>query len=242
MNEVLSFFGVVRPWDVTWAHRVNSRTALQKYCASPDVMMIEGDISRSAKTGQALMAHPPRQESDLTFEGWIEGIAKARKGAKLDFKDPSVVASCLERLRGPGRREMPVFLNADILPGPGGAEPRFEPGEFVSACNRLYPEGILSIGWTTGHVEGGRYSGEMIDRMLKVREQAKGPVTFPVRAYYVRGSWTELERLIEKPNTTLTVWNSEAVEEDFKAWMWEEADPERVFYDLTDVDGLPMRL
>lgn len=99
MNSVLSFFNVARPWDVTWAHRVNSRAALEQYCGSPDVMMIEGDISRPAAEGRIIMAHPPRQESDLTFEGWIEGIIRARKGAKLDFKDPSVVTACLEKLR-----------------------------------------------------------------------------------------------------------------------------------------------
>ncbi|MSS73647.1 MAG: DUF2181 domain-containing protein [Candidatus Latescibacteria bacterium] len=59
VNSVLSFFNVARPWDVSWAHRVNSQAALQKYCASPGVMMIEGDISRSAETGQMIMAHPP---------------------------------------------------------------------------------------------------------------------------------------------------------------------------------------
>lgn len=242
MNSVLSFFNVARPWDVTWAHRVNSRAALERYCGSPDVMMIEGDISRSAETGQVLMAHPPRQESDLTFEGWVEEIARARKGAKLDFKDPSVVATCLEKLREMDCRDLPVFLNADVLKGPGGPDPRFEPGEFISACNRLYLEGILSIGWTTGHVEGGQYSGEMVDQMLKMREQVRGFVTFPVRAYYARGSWTELKRLIERPGDTLTLWNSEAVEEGIKVWLREEVDPERVFYDLMDADGLPIRL
>jgi hypothetical protein len=94
----------------------------------------------------------------------------------------------------------------------------------------------------TGHVEGGRYSGEMIDRMLKVCGQVEGSITFPVRAYYVKDSWGELKRLLKGPENTLTVWNSEAVEEGQKAWLREEMDPERVFYDLTDVDGLPMRL
>ncbi len=242
MNSVLSFFNVARPWDVTWAHRVNSRAALERYRGSPDVMMIEGDISRSAEMGRIIMAHPPRQESDLTFEGWVEEIARARKGAKLDFKDPSVVATCLEKLREMDCRDMPVFLNADVLKGPGGPDSRFEPGAFIAECNRLCPEGVLSIGWTTGHVEGGRYSVEMVNQMLRLRGRVRGPVTFPVRAYYVRDSWGELRRLIERPEDTLTLWNSEAVEEDLKAWLREEMDPGRTFYDLTDADGSPMRL
>ena len=240
MNSVLSFFNVSRPWDVSWAHRVNSQALLQRYCASRDVMMIEGDISRSAETGQVIMAHPPRRESDLAFEGWIEGVAKARKGAKLDFKDPSVVLPCLEALRGDG--QMPIFLNADILEGPGGPASRFEAEAFIAVCNRLCPEGILSVGWTTGHVEGGRYSEEMIDRMLKVCERMEGSVTFPVRAYYMRDSWKVLKRLLERPEDTLTIWNSEAVEEEFKAWVKGEVDPGRVFYDLMDRDGMPIRL
>ncbi|MSS73646.1 MAG: DUF2181 domain-containing protein [Candidatus Latescibacteria bacterium] len=170
----------------------------------------------------------------------MAGIAGARKGAKLDFKDPSVVLPCLEERRGGG--EMPIFLNADVLEGPGGPASRFEAGEFIAVCNRLCPQGILSIGWTTGHVEGGRYSGAMIDRMLKVCEQAEGPVTFPVRAYYMRDSWTEVKRLLERPEDTLTVWNSEVVEEGFRAWLKGEVDPGRVYYDLTEGDGSPIRL
>jgi hypothetical protein len=186
-----------------------------------------------------IMAHPPRRESDLTFEGWMAGIAQARKGAKLDFKDPSVVLPCLEGLRGDG---MPIFLNADVIEGPGGPASRFEAGAFIADCSRLCPEGVLSVGWTTGHVEGGRYTGEMIDRMLKACEGVEGSITFPVRAYYMRDSWGVLKRLLERPDHTLTIWNSEAVEEEFRAWLKGEVDPGRVFYDLTETDGSPMRL
>lgn len=234
MDKIRSFFKVERLGDITWAHKVNSQSTLKKCCGAFDAMMIEGDISYSAEIGQIIMAHPPKQESDLTFEDWIEAVASAQKGAKLDFKDPSVVAPCLTKLQRLNRRDMPVFLNADLLQGPGGGPSKFQPQEFISQCSRYYPEGILSIGWTTGHVEEGRYSGEMVDRMLEACERAEGAITFPVRAYFVRDSWTDLQRLLENPEYTLTIWNSEVVGEDLKQWLRDTTDPDRTFYDVTD--------
>lgn len=91
MNRLLSYFKVERPGEVTWSHGTNSRAALDRACGDPGLMMVEGDISRSASAGEVIMAHPPRDESDLTFRAWMEGVVRAGKGAKLDFKDPSAV-------------------------------------------------------------------------------------------------------------------------------------------------------
>ena len=48
----------------------------------------------------------------------------------------------------------PVWLNADILPGPGGVAPPLEAQAFLEAVGPGAPPGaspvVLSLGWTTG--------------------------------------------------------------------------------------------
>ena len=240
MNRLMSFFTVTQPGEVTWSHGTNSRAALDNACGDPEVMMIEGDISRTAD-GQILMAHPPRQESDLTFEAWVAGSVRAGKGVKLDFKIPSVVTPCLEILRGMGLGETPVLLNADILEGPGGGPSGFHPGDFIAQCARGYPAGVLSVGWTTGRTEGGRYTEAMVEGMLAACAAVEGGITFPVRAAFVRDSWEALLRLLERPGRSLSVWCGEPVEEDLKAWLREAVGLERAYFDLKDAKGLPIR-
>jgi hypothetical protein len=45
--------------------------------------------------------------------------------------------------------KVPVVLNADILAGPGGSKPDFDPRLFLQQCMR-FPAGLLSVGWRTG--------------------------------------------------------------------------------------------
>ena len=54
-----------------------------------------------SQTNEAIMAHPPDVDSDLTFEEWIDGImATPKKGMKLDFKLLEVVSIALKMLGG----------------------------------------------------------------------------------------------------------------------------------------------
>jgi len=47
--------------------------------------------------------------------------------------------------------KFPVFLNADILPGPVDANTSvpLNATEFLKGANDTIPESILSVGWTT---------------------------------------------------------------------------------------------
>jgi hypothetical protein len=141
-----------------------------------------------------------------------------------------------------GPLAVPVFLNADILEGPGGRPPPFDPAGFLARCGLAIPSAILSPGWTTGRAAGAGYTTIMVDRMKAVCEALEGPVTFPVRASYLRDSWPALRSLLDRPARTFTVWNGEEVDAELRAWLRAETDPERTFYDLIDGDGLPVRL
>ena len=88
-------------------------------------MMIEADVSLGAEN-EPIMAHAPANTSDLSLEQFLESVLAStqsgeKKGIKLDFKfldvvEPSLVM--LDNLRD--KLNFPVWLNADILKGPGG--------------------------------------------------------------------------------------------------------------------------
>ena len=77
-----------------------------------------------------------------------------------------------------------LWLNADILQGPGGAPPLFDPETFISTCTAAQPEAKLSLGWTTGFLfnpRGYNYTEPMLMEVWhlslpgRVERQAWGP-------------------------------------------------------------------
>lgn len=55
----------------------------------------------------------------------------------------------------------PVWVNADILPGPGGQATPLEPQSFLAAISSLSSDIVLSLGWTTGWTAGRDNPGEV---------------------------------------------------------------------------------
>ncbi|GMR19074.1 MAG: hypothetical protein BMS9Abin34_200 [Patescibacteria group bacterium] len=247
LSRLLDFFNVDRPWDVTWAHRVNSRAELEKYCAS-DVMMIEGDILVSGGAGKLFMSHSAPDQKDLALEEWLRRILEAGKGVKLDFKrlrsdqeNPLVIEpyfKVLERVWDP---RVPIILNADVIQGPNGDRSEhvpLDPHEFIELYDeyrrRCNPDVILSLGWTTEYTEKGRYTSGMIEEMLEVDSLHGGQVTFAVRASFVRNSWGRVRRLLNDPRHTLTVWETKGASPELLSWMKRMLNPKKVFYDMAD--------
>ena len=56
----------------------------------------------------------------------------------------------------------PVWINADVLPGPGGQATPLEPQAFLAAVGNLPCDTVLSLGWTTGWTAGTDNPGEDI--------------------------------------------------------------------------------
>lgn len=228
-----------RPWDIIWAHAVNDSGKLEQCCESSNVMVIEGDIS--LREGNIVMAHDPLKEVDITFNTWIEKIATTTKGAKLDFKDPLSISPCLEKLQNLNLGG-PIFLHADILRGPGGGIPKFDPSEFIELCKEQYPKGILSLGWTTEGSLNVKYTENMICQMLETVKDFDYLVTFSIRACYVRSSYLVSKMLLQGVNHTITIWNNESVPDDLKSWIKYHFDHDKTFYDLIDEKGNPISL
>lgn len=223
---------------IVWAHAVNNQTELAKALDSAEIMMLEADVvmgkvnsSTNANDTIPIMAHPPSTESDLSLQDFLKTVIgkNAIKGIKLDFKTIEAFnksKSILDTHRND--MKFPVFINADILRGPGNAtaEP-VEPNQFVSQAKTI-PNCILSIGWTTNYdckdkVTDCWYTDEQVQKMIDiVKEQnVTQPITYPVRAGLVAKNVTVIKSLLEKSsklnnNVTLTIWSSDGDTVDAK--------------------------
>lgn len=236
LRNLLDYCGVGSPCQIRWAHAVNTREALAKYCfsSSDRVHAVEGDISWWR--GVLVMAHGPQppQEANLTFKEWIEAVACLGKLAKLDFKDPRALLPCLTYLQK-AKLEIPIFLNADVLLGPGGSLPLFGGEEFLKLCGEHYPAGILSLGWATGSSSDGgkKYTRGMISSMLALTNPIKTLITFPIRVNYLKASYEVVRLLLKKSNHTVTLWNGsdERVSLSLRNWLRESLDHGRFFCD-----------
>lgn len=70
--------------------------------------------------------------------------------SSLDAVSPSL--ALLEEVLS--EQSCPVWINADILDGPGGKAKILEPQAFLSAVSSLPSHTVLSLGWTTGWTSG----------------------------------------------------------------------------------------
>lgn len=205
------YFGVDAR-GVRWAHAVNSRAELAAALANPAVHMLEADLlmsrpperassSSGASPSEVLMCHPPARESDLGFEDFMSDVITAlregrRVGIKLDFKEIECVAPCLDLLRATGFggsdpsgefRAVPLWLNADVVRGPGGREP-IAGADFVSKCVAACPNATLSLGWTHTGTPVLGYTTDMANEMRELVEPLRCGVTLAASAAHLFAS------------------------------------------------------
>ncbi|KAG7213402.1 hypothetical protein KM043_002687 [Ampulex compressa] len=219
---------------IVWAHAVNSQAELESAFASDDVMMLEADVvigklnvtTNETNPDRPIMAHPPAKESDLSLEEFLNAAVKnGTKGIKLDFKtieafnmSRPILASVRNNLT------FPVFLNADIMPGPLNAtDLPVNETLFLKGAMETLPECTLSVGWTTRYgsklnITEGRYTEEHVRTMIDALQESKvtQPVTYPVRAGLVANGVDSVKSLMKNSsflsNVTLTIWSSEGDE------------------------------
>eukprot|EP00092_Neocalanus_flemingeri_P002353 GFUD01002518.1.p1 GENE.GFUD01002518.1~~GFUD01002518.1.p1 ORF type:complete len:316 (-),score=64.31 GFUD01002518.1:46-945(-) len=211
---------------VKWSHATNSRELLDTAIAD-DTMMIEADVSIGGG-GIPIMAHPPQNESDLTLEEFMNTVIASankgvRKGIKLDFKFIAIVKPSLDILKELEEKfRFPVWLNADILQGPGGSSTPVDADQFLNLCTEYFPEATLSIGYTTS--AEGKYTAANMNEMFNLLKQ-KGivsPVTLPLRACLAARSIAEIEQFLKMVDanesfpTTITIWSGTSDDVDLE--------------------------
>jgi hypothetical protein len=175
------------------------------------------------------MAHPPSRDSDLPFSDFLRACLAndPPKHVKCDFKEPEVVRPCLSLINSLVSNSPPnpnqsipnqsIFLNADVLPGPGkrGDPPTMPADAFVEACLSLSPPQPLSLGWSTNvarvYNPGGYYlpadAGAMRALCEKHGLPGRAPVVFAANFRVAMRDPTALKGLLgDLPGTQLLLW------------------------------------
>ena len=138
-----------------WSHATNSLHKVTQAVEDSSISAVESDVILGAaiehgKTSREtpILAHPPNTQSDISVATLIlllgkkekEGQTSLKKHLKLDFKETRAVGPSLELLKlanitNPLGKH--IFLNADILPGPGKRDDKLLPvsvDTFMSCC------------------------------------------------------------------------------------------------------------
>jgi Uncharacterized conserved protein (DUF2181). len=182
-----------------WAHSTCSREELLAALYDRDITAIEADIVMGrlllddSGVVQPIMAHPPNVTSDLTFDCFMELAAKEKrdgipyKHLKLDFKQLETLEPALNSLhtvmsRQDNAYDKTIFLNADILHGPGkrSSPLHIDADTFIDTCLRFTRKQgstndlvkySLSLGWSVDCRSFTGYTSSDVDHMMKVIER-----------------------------------------------------------------------
>ncbi|XP_068127801.1 protein FAM151B [Hyperolius riggenbachi] len=253
-EDVLDYFlhkGLIGSKDgveITWEHAANSREKL-RLALEGDAHMIEADVLlRGSGNQEPIMAHPPATDSDITLRDWLIAVSASNKGSKLDFKSLEAVLPSMETLdKLRNDIKQPVWINADILPGPGGSAKPVDAKEFLQTVTSFFPDVTLSLGWTTGWLpdrDNEGYSWEMVRRMAEICDGLHQSVTFPVRAALVRQSWPPLQWLLQTSSRySLTVWagKDDVYSVDDLLYIRESSKEHQIFYDVFEPQNSQLR-
>ncbi|XP_029960749.1 protein FAM151B [Salarias fasciatus] len=236
--------GLIRRTDaaeVIWSHAVNSRSRLQEALSGPSHMLEADVILRGRDPREPVMAHPPDTDSDVTLREFLQAVKPHGKGVKLDFKSLEPVSpsmALLDELLD--EASAPLWVNADVLPGPAGQATPLDAQAFLRAVSSLPPHAVLSLGWTTGWTAGAEnpgYSWDMVHVMEQTCRDLRHPVTFPVRAALLASSFPQLCWLLQQSDRfSLTVWTGSQDQvsvQDLLPYR-KQFHASRVFYDLPE--------
>ncbi|XP_034038584.1 protein FAM151A [Thalassophryne amazonica] len=229
----------------TWYHRANTKEEMTQALAS-DAMILEADVTVEGY-GTALekpipiMAHPPHIYSDNTLDQWLDSVLNSRKGIKLDFKAIESVGVSLDLLNAKNRSKginRPLWLNADIVRGPGAKLLQPVNGtRFLQLIQETFPDVTLSPGWKVIYLPPPlteTYTRSMVVDMYDMIKDVRQRVTFPVHALLVRSSWQHLSWLLsQSPRFSLTLWQG-SVHPSISDLLFvrDNTHPARVYYDI----------
>ncbi|XP_076408180.1 protein FAM151B isoform X5 [Peromyscus maniculatus bairdii] len=229
--------------EIIWYHAANHKSQMHEALKSA-AHMIEADVllpSDGSEHGQPIMAHPPETNSDNTLQEWLAEVMKTNKGIKLDFKSLAAVRASMLFLQNVRQHlQRPVWMNADILPGPNGSSKVVDARAFLDTVTSFFPDVTFSLGWTTGwHPEkvNEGYSWTMVKEMDYICSGLTQPVTFPVRAALFRQSSSQLLWLLKKSNRySLTIWTGkdDSYTTDDLLYIRDCFNKTQVFYDILE--------
>lgn len=137
-----------------WSHAANSLEKISNSAEDRSITAVECDVMLGVANESGtqfyetpILAHPPHRESDISVATLLLRMTKVqdqrggrilKKHLKLDFKEISAVEPSLELLKTAKLSNdlgKTIFLNADVLVGPGRRnDPPVPPSAFLNSC------------------------------------------------------------------------------------------------------------
>ncbi|KAL0965933.1 hypothetical protein UPYG_G00288150 [Umbra pygmaea] len=250
MLDFLIQTGDIREKDAlhaTWYHRANNKSEMNNALKS-SIMVLEADVTVQGfgtvnVTAIPIMAHPPDVYSDNSLDQWLDTVLQSKKGIKLDFKSLEALSPSLDILSVKNKTKginRPVWLNADILPGPN--VPAFWPvingSKFLELIQQKFPDVTVSPGWAVLYLPlfpTATYTRAMVEDMYAIVEKVPQKVTFPVHALMIKRGWPHISWLLsQSPRFSLTLW--QGIEKNPSVndllFVRDNSNPRRVYYDI----------
>ncbi|KAK2901194.1 hypothetical protein Q8A67_009309 [Cirrhinus molitorella] len=248
MLDFLTQIGEIQEKDglyATWYHAANNKSEMNKALNS-DVMILEADINvqghnTANETNIPIMAHPPDIYSDNTLEEWLDAVLKSNKAIKLDFKSINAVEPSLDLLRVKNQTGInrPVWINADILPGPNVPDfwPVINPSEFFELIQQKFPDVTISPGWKVLYLPifpNVTYTRSMVEQMYSIVRHLPQKITFPAHALMAKSGWPHLSWLLSQSTRfSLTLWQGkENPTVNDLLFIRDNSNPRRIYYDI----------
>lgn len=199
-----------------FVHAVNTRQRLDRFLADGRVNAFEADVSWGFVSGtpgllRPIMAHPPIEESDLTFEDWLDGVSAGDRIVKVDIKDAPTNRAVLDILAAHDLPHHRLIINADVALGPGGEPPQLSTDDAVD-WRRRFADAVVSIGLTTGP-DRAPYAQAHLDLMLEAAAAVGEPVTVCLDVHRVESDLSVVDRLVAE-RRHITLWNQHAADAD----------------------------
>ena len=138
----------------------------------------------------------------------LEENPQLRKGIKLDFKRTDILETSLEKVQSLlDRINFPLWINADIINGPGLLKfnKKVNPNVFLDLVKTLVPEATISPGFTTSALANPpMYEQSQIDEMveqLQIHQCIGLKITFPIRGMFAGTFQSKLESMVKVNKT-----------------------------------------
>ncbi|KAH9499826.1 hypothetical protein Btru_076721 [Bulinus truncatus] len=209
---------------IRWEREANSRQTLKDALDNDKIHMISGDVILKGQGTKSqslvpVMAKPPATTSDITLKDWLQEVRFGTKGIRLHIHTPEALDISLQVLNDFSNKNpigFPVWLHADVLPGPHGEEPVIDIQRFVRTQQRLFPKCTLSFGWTTGthtDLSQSAYSWESVWDMLYLIQEFDFHdqlIVFQARLSLIHNSVPQLKWLCDNvKSSSLMIWHEE---------------------------------
>lgn len=164
-------FAAMSQQDDLW-EATNSDTPLA--CTDDEALAFSTDakteLDKQATMGGSMMGSCIGSRKNI-----VSGFNMARKtskGIKLDFKMFACVEPAIEHLReidAVNKLKGHLWLNADVVAGPGALMTPLDAQNFVRLCAEKLPDAVLSLGFGSTFLSTTRqYTHDMIDQMIQL--------------------------------------------------------------------------